>query len=63
MVGDLMSAGEDIRVGLAKFSTEAKIVSPITSDLKSVIKDALNTDYYGAATNTREGYNIAKKML
>ena len=63
MVGDLMSAGPDIRVGIAEFASVARITTNITSNLKSVIKDALEMTYAGEGTNTREGYNITKKML
>jgi hypothetical protein len=63
MIGDLMSAGPDIRVGIAKFATEARRNTNITANLKDAIKDALEMTYAAAGTNTREGYKIAKTML
>jgi collagen type VI alpha len=63
MIGDLMSAGPDIRVGIAKFASEATINTNLTSTLKSAIKDSLEMTYNGGSTNTRGAYNLAAKML
>jgi hypothetical protein len=47
MVGDLMSAGPDIRVGVVKYASEAVVNSAINSKLKEVIKETLEMKYAG----------------
>ena len=63
MVNELKQGGPDLRIGIAKFATEARINTPITSDLTKVHNDALAMTYRGAATNTRAGYDKALEML
>ena len=63
MIGDLMSAGPDIRVGVVEFGTTARLVHPLTSNLKEAIKSTLEMPYAAGATNTTGGYNMARKML
>lgn len=60
MIGDLLSAGPDIRVGIVEFATVARMVQPITSDLKTAIKSSLEMPYAGRTTNTTRGYNMAR---
>jgi hypothetical protein len=63
MIGDLMSAGPDIRVGLVEFGTVARSPQPLTSNLKAAIKSTLEMPYAAGATNTTGGYNMARDML
>ena len=63
MVNELKQGGPDLRIGIAKFATEARVNTPITGNLTKVHDDALAMTYAGAATNTRAGYDKALEML
>jgi collagen type VI alpha len=63
MVNELKAGGSELRVGLAKFATEARENTAITANLTIVHDDALVMTYAGAATNTRAGYEKAWEML
>lgn len=63
MIGDLMSAGPDIRVGAIEFGTVTREVHPLSSDLKGAIKSVLEMPYAASATNTSGAYETARSML
>jgi hypothetical protein len=47
MIGDLMSAGSDVRVGVVKYASEAVTNSKITSKLTTAMKETLEMKYAG----------------
>ena len=63
MTNELKNAGPELRLGIAKFATEARVNTPITTNLTKVHDDALAMTYAGQATNTRAGYEKAFEML
>jgi Mg-chelatase subunit ChlD len=56
-------SGEDLRMGLVKFSSDALVETELTSDFNTLVKDVEKTPYGQGATFTREAYNEAKKLL
>ena len=63
MINELKLGGPELRVGIAKFATEARVNTPITKNLTKAHDDALAMTYAGQATNTRAGYDKALEML
>ena len=59
----MKAGGDELRVGIAKFTTDATENTKITKDLDKVIADAKVMTYGGQATNTRAGYEKAREML